>query len=413
MKPGQTAASRRARALVLASSPFAMFLATDAAAQTRAAVDVSIGATAATDPFLLDTPDSEAIGVNLTVDPSISFEGDATTVTFQGRLSLDQYLSRYGLDESVNLGLTGNHRFDERTRLSTSSSFSSSRSVTRHRFALGQIDLGGVEPGQFPAQPVIDPTLGSLGGRTNSLDASLSLERLLTPTSALQVGSSVGLVRVGRGFGHDYRDAALRFGYSRRLSERTVALLNTEGNVIDYLGRRASDARLVSLLAGLERQLSNTFRMSGQVGVSSVWMDLPVSGQRQRFSLAAALDLCNQNEWTSLCAFGSHRAQPTAVGGISNVTAFGVSYAQRVSEKGRASLSGSYGRSGESLGLNLPQPNAGSRVIGVAATYAHDVAPRIAGYVTPSFSSVSDRVSGARQNYQVVLGVRFRLGNRR
>ena len=79
MKPRKAPHLGHIRAIALAGLPLAILPAAQAGAQTRASVDVSVGATAATDPFLVDGPDSGAIGANLTIDPSIFVEGDATT----------------------------------------------------------------------------------------------------------------------------------------------------------------------------------------------------------------------------------------------------------------------------------------------------------------------------------------------
>jgi hypothetical protein len=406
-------AFRRSRGAALAGAALAILASAGAAAQTYGHVDVSAGIVAASDPFLVGGNDTTAVGANITVDPSIYYEGDTTTLTLQGRVSVDQYFDRYGTDESVALRANGRHRLDERTTLSANSSFTSSRSVSRHAFGLGQLDRGGVGPGEFPEQPIIDPTLGGLGGRTTSLRVSTSLERLLSPTSSVQAGASFGLTRINQALGQDYRDAAITLGYSKRLSERSVALVNGEVSLVDYLNQPVGDGRLVTIMAGLERWLSDTLRVSGQVGVTAVWTDLPGGDSDQRSSFAASLDLCRQGARTNLCATGSRRAQPTLAGGISNVTALGLSYGRTVGVRGHASLSGNYGRSDRGFAPGSLLTGERSQVLGLAASYNHDLNTRMSAYITPSFSSASNRGLARRENYQVMLGIRYRLGRLR
>jgi hypothetical protein len=401
---------RRSRCTALSGAVLATLVSTGAPAQTHGSVDVSAGIVAASDPFLVGGNDTAAVGANITIDPSIFYEDDTTTFTLQGRVSVDQYFDRYGTDESVALRANGRHRLDERTSLLASSSFTSSRSVSRHVFGLGQLDPGGVGPGEFPEQPIIDPTLGGLGGRTTSLRASTSLERLLSPTSSVQAGASVGLTRINQAIGEDYRDAAITLGYSKRLSERSVALVNGEVSLVDYLNQPVGDGRLVTIMAGLERRLSDSVSVSGQAGVTAVWTDLPGGDSDQRLSFAASLDLCRQNARTSLCATGSRRARPTLAGGISNVTALALSYGRSIGVRGHASLSGSYGRSTRNFAPGNPLASQGSEVLGIAASYDHELNTRMSAYIAPSFSSASNRGLARRENYQVMLGIRYRLG---
>jgi hypothetical protein len=74
-----------------------------ASAQSRASVDVSAGATAASNPYLLDGPNTSAAGVNLTIRPSLTVETGTSSVTFGGDLSFEEFFDKYGLDDSFQL----------------------------------------------------------------------------------------------------------------------------------------------------------------------------------------------------------------------------------------------------------------------------------------------------------------------
>lgn len=385
-------------------------MAHDARAEVRASVAVGTGATAATNPYLVQGDDTDALGVHLTIDPSIVFEDDTATYVVTGQVRLDHYFDRYGSDESVNLGIRGNQRIDERTSLSTNASFTSSRSVSQHRFGLGVPDLDGVAPGQFPDRPIIDPTLTDLGGRVNAFGVGVSVNHLLTPVSAIEVGGRLGLSRLTGGTDGDFKSGSLTSRYTRRLDERVSIRGSLDGGFADYLGRRTGDGKFLTALGGVEYQLSDTVFVSGELGVTSSWVKRAAGGTENRLGLAAGFDLCQRDERTNLCAFGSRRMQPTSIG-LSTVSSLGLSYGRQVSQEGRVSLSGSYGRTDNIRNTGAGVADGRRSVLGISATYSHDLSDRVFAYVSPGFSSISNRGTGGIRNYQGMVGISVRLGS--
>jgi hypothetical protein len=409
----QVTNGRPCRGVSLFAAVSACLVASEAAAETYATVDISAGGTAATNPYLVNGSDTEAVGANLTVDPTIVFEGEATTFRIDGRASIDQYLNRYGTDEALSLSVASKHQINERTTISGNLNFNSSRSVSSNRFLLGQVGIGELEPGQFPEGLIIDPTLAGLGGRANTFVATFGVDHQLDATSNLSLSGSTGWTWVEDGFGEDYRNSLLGVRYRKRLSEKTALVGRVEGGYADYRNQDSGDSVFVTSMAGAERQLSETTSLSAQLGASWVSGKTVLGTTDRSLSFAAALDLCKRAETGNGCVTLSRRPQPTAAGGVSTITAVSVSYFRLISAREQISVSANYGRSSGLRSGPVPLANRGSEVIGATASYSRRLSDRLSAYVSPSFTSASDRVAGSRENLQALIGVSYRLGQLR
>nr|WP_166180517.1 hypothetical protein [Altererythrobacter segetis] len=382
-----------------------------ARAQSRANVDVSAGATAASNPYLLDGPNTSAVGVNLTVRPSLAVETGTSSVTFWGGLSLEEFFDKYGLDGSVQLGAAGEHRIDEKTTLSTNVDFRSSKSAARQFYLGTPADIVGQS--QVPASSPIDPTLANVAGRSSRLSVNGSLKHLLDPKSSLVASAGVGLTRVSSGSGRDYRDSNFGLEYTRTLSETTSAVVTVNGGYANYLGQRAGDGLFVTSLVGVDHQLSQTLHFSGQIGASIAAVESPSGNRETTVAWAGNLDLCDKDGRGSACLTGTRATQPTSFGGLTTVSSVGLSYARTFGPRDTASVTAVYARTSQarlpfSTGLGRR-----SELVSVSGTYRRKLAERVAAFVTPSFASVNDDQSGRRQNYQALLGVSYIFGRTR
>lgn len=397
-----------ARRTLLAAAAAFCVVPLAARAETRVSVDVSLGATAASNPYLLDGPDTAAAGAHLTVDPAVFLENDDTSITLDGRLSMEKFFERYGLDESVAVGASGEHRLDERTTLTAEAGFRSSESAARRFF--GGPDLEGLEPGEFPDGAVIDPTLGNLAGRTNRLDVSASVEHLAGPGGVLTATAGLGLTRVESEFGEDYRDSRLDITYARRMTARTSLSATVNAGYVEYFGPRAGDGLFVTALAGGEHQFTESLYLSAQLGASLTAVETPAGGKDTSISWAGNLDLCDRGPRTTLCVTGARSAQPTSLGGLSTVSSIGLSYARSFGTTASVSATARYARSSRFRAALLPAANTTSELAAVSGTYRHNLNQRVSAFVTPSFTSIADEFSDRRENYQMLLGVSYHFG---
>jgi hypothetical protein len=404
------ARSAFAKAALLATASAVSLLPLAAAAETVAGVDVSVGGVAASNPYLEAGDDTGALGVNASIRPFVIATEDATTVTIDGELMLEDFFDDHGTDESARVGASIVHLLNERTTVTAGVNFLSSESGAR-RYYRGP-DLGGLEPGEFPNVDPIDPTLGNIAGRTTRLDVDASLSQAVSPNGVIDLSMGLGLTRVETAFGQDYRDSNTALSYSRRLNERTSLRFTADFGYADYFDRRFGDGMFVTTLAGVDHQLSPTMYGSLQLGLSYSDIKVLPSGRENITSWAARFNLCDTLARGTLCVNASRSAEPTSLGGITMVSAVGFNYGRTVGIDGYVSFTANYSKSGMSDSPVLLGRRK-SEIAYVDGTYTHQLGERVSAYVSPSFTANEDEFTCKEENYQVVLGITYRLGSLR
>lgn len=376
--------------------------------QTRASVDVSAGAIATSNPYLLHAPETAAAGANLTIDPSLLVETGNASVSFDGTLSLEKYFSRYGFDKSANIGGSGEFRVDERTTLTADVGFRTSKSAARRYYdGANLFDLG---PNEFPDSSIVDPTLANLGGRTSRLDANASVEHILNPRSVLTASMGLGLTRAASASARDYRDTNFTVGYNAKLAEKTSALVTLDMGYADYLNQRVGDGVFGTAMVGVDHQITESLHLSSQLGASFASVEALGGRKHESLTWAGKVDLCDKYSSDTACITGGRSTRPTALGGITTVNSVGATYARSFGEGADLSLTGTYAlstRSRAAVGLSA---RGRSELVTVRATYRHKVGERLSAFVTPSATAITDDISGRRKDYQVLLGLSYRLG---
>jgi hypothetical protein len=377
-------------------------------AQTRANMEISTGATAASNPYLVEQPDTAAAGASLTFAPSLTFDAGDASGSLDGSLDLEKYFGRYGLDESAMLRASGERHVDERTTVTANVGFRSSKSAARRFY--GDSALTPVASGDLPAAPLVDPTLANFGGRTSRLDVNAGIEHQTDPNSTFSASTGVGLTRVRANSGQDYRDASFSLGYQRRLDERTSVLTTLNAGYADYLSQLAGDGAFGTVMAGLDRQVSQSLHFSAQFGASLADVTSLGGGKGRTITWAGRIDACEAYPTGSACLTGERSARPTALGGITTVTSTRASYQRSLGIDADLSLTATYARSIRSH-LPLSAPVSGqSELVAVSGTYRHAIGERLSAFVTPSATMIEDDISGRRKDYQVLIGLSYRFG---
>lgn len=398
----------RAKLALFATASAVSIVPLSAIAQTVAGVDVSVGGVAASNPYLLTGDDTGSVGVNATVRPFVISTEDATTVTLDGFLMLEDFFDDNGTDESAQVGAGIVHLLNERTTVSADVSFQSTESGAR--FFYRGADLGGLEPGEFPESTPIDPTLGNISGRTTRLDVNAGLSQAVSTNGVIDLTMGVGLTRVESGAGQDYRDSSTTLSYARRINERTSLRFSADVGYANYFDRRAGDGLFVTTLAGVDHQLTETMYGTLQVGLSYSDVKVLLGGRENMTNWAAEFNLCDTLARGTLCISASRSAQPTSLGGITMVSAIGFNYGRAIGIAGQASFTANYSKSGISDSPVLLGRRK-SEVAYVEGSYSHRLGERVSAYVTPSFAANEDEFAGKEENYQVVLGITYRFGS--
>jgi hypothetical protein len=396
---------------VLLATATVSVLPTAAHAETVASVDASVGALAASNPFLIHGTDTESGAASLSLHPYVSVADGSNTVVLDGALYLENYFDHYGTDESAEVGASLEHRANERTTVSAAVSFFTSESAARHFY--GGADLDGLEPGEFPDSTVIDPTLGNIDGRTTRLDVGLALRQLVSVNSTIDLSAGIGSTHVESDTGLDYRDSRSGLGYTRRLNERTSFVANVDVGYADYYNIDVGDGLFVTTLAGVDHQFTESMYGSIQLGFSYAAVKTLLSGRLEVTNWAASVDLCDLLARGTLCVTGSRGMQPTSQGGITMVSAVGVSYGRTIGTAGHISMGATYQKSGTSEVVPTLLGRRENEVAYFSGTYTHEIGERLSAFLTPSFTSNDDEFDGKEENYQVQVGISYHFGSAR
>lgn len=381
-----------------------------AAAETQARLDASLGATAASNPYLLDRDDAEAIGADLTLRPLITLSEDDTVVTLDGQVTLETFFDDQEVNDTVQIGASVEHRANERTTMTASAGFRTSESAARRFF--GGRDLNDLDPGEFPSGPIIDPTLAIASGRATRFDAQFTVRQLVSTNGVLDLTAGAGLTRVEGDDGADLRDNKLAASYARSLDERTALRVSVDGGYVDYLDRRVGDGYFITALAGADYQFSESMYGSVQLGVSYSATDTVSAGRRKLTDWSATFDLCDMLARGTLCVTASRSAQPTSLAGITTVSAIGLNYQRVIGADGNVSLAANYSRSDTPASRFSGLRSRRSEIANVAATYSHRLNHRLSAFVSPSFTAIGSEFFGWVENYQVVAGITYHFGSR-
>ena len=370
-------------------------------------VDVSLGATADSNPFL-ETNGSSTISATLQIEPKVYWEDETTNVSLDANLRVSQYMERYGNDIGGRIGVQGRKQIDKRTSLAVSAGFQSSRSTFRDDF-LANLN-GSLDTVKFPALEFNDLTIVGRRTRVMTLDAYVGLDHTISEDDAINLFGTTSYSRFAGSAQSDYRTGTLGARYRRQLSERTSATAGVSATVADYVGINTGDARIVSPQIGVENRINERLTWTANLGVSIASVDNSQRVARTSAYLTAALSLCDKGVKSALCGSLTRSAEPTAFGGIRPVTNVAFSYERQLTLNDRVSVTGRYGRIGQSdAAFTVIQPK-NSQLFGAAATYDKAINDRLSFFVSPSFTRVLEKPLRNASNYAVTVGVRMRLG---
>lgn len=390
----------------------AVFVPYAVSAQSRATVDVSVGARGSTNPYLAGS-DATVGSATLSVDPSIILEDERTTFGFEGHFQVAQYSSRHGTDAAGSLSIRGQTQLNERTSLSTSMSGRSSRSA----HDILQLNTA---PQQQPESsgPIVpdiiqpDLTVAGSGSRINNLSSQISLQRALAPGSTLSFGLNGGITETSGRVLNDYAQLGLNISYTRQLSERAYLVGVVQASRADYKDRSTGDGTYVTPLAGFNYRLGETVSLSAQAGVTVATVNDGTGDDIEHLDFAANISLCRQAGLSRLCANVARSSQPTALGGISTADNAGISYSLQTGARNNLTLNARYGRT--SRIEEAVRTGGNVEVFGFGGRYSHELSRRLAVYGSTSLTRTNYTLgSRSRDSVQIEVGIRQRFGDLR
>jgi len=389
----------------------------------RLSADISTSAAYSNNPFSLADTDTGSSLLALDFSPRFQILTQRSTVTVSANANLQQYLRRYGGNDSysgaVDYALRASERITAHTRLELSSAVLGAFNGYRPTF--GATDSGVLPGSTAPAastpaatqlSPVTDIGLYGLRTRRNLVRLSGDLSFGLSSRDSLIVsgyGEAARYDAVPQFSNYDAFSASL--GYSRQVTDRISVGLRASASSFNYKAPN-SNSRVFPIEVTISGRLSERWSVDGAIGATFV--DNNAVGSTNRTSPSGNVNLCRRGDLSSLCIQASHQASPTGFAGTQYVTNAGLSWTTRLSEKANLSLSANYSKvSDDSVLLvpgNIPFPTDFGQAI---ASYDRRISERLRFFVSANYRALINGNAGRPKDFGGQIGISYRLGDTR
>lgn len=416
----RTGCALGAVALTLALCPATAF----AQSQERLSADVSATAGYSNNPFSSLGSDTGSALVTIGIAPRYQILTERSTVTLSGDANVQQYLRRYGRNDSYSGAVDYQTRPSERvtahTRIDLSSAVLGSFNSYQPFAGLGSTTGTGTTTGTttpvipIPATdvsalpPLTDIGLYGLRNRrqtarlSGDVGLTLSAQDSLTVSGYTEATRYKGVAQFG-----DFEAYSGSLGYSRRVSERWNVGLRGSISAFDYR-TAGGDSKVFPIEATVSGRLSQIWSIDGSVGVTFV--DSDALGSTRQTSISGSLNLCRQGELSSLCLQGSRQVSPTGLVGSQYVTSAGLNWSMRLSERENLSLNGNYSKVGGNRAQAL-LPGLQSEFAQATAGYNRRVTERLGLLASANYRRFLSGNAGRPADFGGQIGISYRLGD--
>lgn len=413
--------ARRAIAFTLLALPSIAI----AQSEERFSTDVSATAGYSNNPFSVIGTDTGSALLTIDVAPRYQILTERSTVTVSADANLQQYLRRYGRNDSysgaVDYALRPGERITAHTRLDLSSSVLGAFGGYQPISGIGTIGTGTLPgttapivplPVVTPLVPVTDIGLFGLRNRRNLVRLSGDMSLGLSLRDSLTVSGYAEATRYNSvpQFG-DYDAYSASLGYSRQISDRmTIGLRGSASNFIYKTDN--SSSRVFPIEATLSVRVNERWNLDGALGATFV--NNNSAGSTSRTSLSGNINLCRRGELTSTCIQAARQASPTGLVGTQYVTSAGLNWSKRLSELANLSLSANYSKvGGDSTRLlpgNLPIQTEFAQAV---VSYDRRISERLRLITSANYRQLLNGNAGRPKDFGGQLGISYRIGDTR
>jgi hypothetical protein len=391
------------RVAVLAIAPGTLCVATPASADTRMGVNVSVGGSVDSNPYLTNGGGVDVSG-SVQIDPWLKLSDEVSSLNVFGSVTARQYAkSANGTDISGTLNMAGSHRLSPYVTVNGGVSYLTSRNGINQGFFV-------VNPND-PAPPITTPlpdiSLAGTRTRSQSMTANAGISARLSALD--QLGGSVTVSRstYDSPAGNDFNYLNGALNYSHTLSERMAITASVRYGKSNYFGTRVGDGTIISPEAGIDMKLSENLTLNASLGVSFSRSQLASGAKTKATALSGNARLCRTQIGGAMCLVAARTAQPTGLGSIETLTSISVNYDTRLSS--RDSINAGIGANFSNRDTAPVTGPRASKYYSANATWSHSFSRRLSGYVSPSYSRVSDP-SNSYDSFRVSAGLRLTFG---
>lgn len=323
----------------------------------------TVGGNYSTNPFLTGEGDG-AGSTQLDVRTSLQLIDGVNDAVISANYNRSDYFSRYGSNDGYGATVSANKRLNPRAGLQLGVSYDSQILGNLNGFNLPALspgltpatgtDTGGVVSPVVTAPVIVAPVLGGVNGdvgliglrqRRSQISAQLSGSYALTSLSSVNLGvtGSKSLYPDSGAQLSNFKSYGLNFGYNRTVSEISSVGFQVSASKIDY--DQGLSSQIYTPRLTYSRTLSELWSANASVGAGIA------RGDRRSTSVSLSVEgsVCRQGERGSGCLTASRVPNATGLGGVSVVTAIGLSYSRQLSEAMSMGASASYNRTGNGL----------------------------------------------------------------
>lgn len=384
-------------------------LASPANADTKATLDVSAGARAATNPYLVAGSSTGSAATTIEVAPAVVTSNGRSTLRLDGSGRYDRHFRRYGDDVSARAALTFDQRFSERTQLTLGGQFTTSMGGARDLFR-ADTGAGAAGTGVPALDPTADVTVTGARFRQYNYGANARFSSRLSARGQLSLGAGANFFDSSQGLGQPYSQYITDAGYSHILSDRGQVGVQVGYSKIDYRNRVAGDGDVITPSLTGTFKLSPTFSVSGRLGASFSAIRQLNGIKARNTAFAGQISLCKDSARAVFCLSGSRNVQATSLGGVSTVTTVSLSNNLRLSERDTLTLAGNYGQT-EQPTASAAQFGANRAKLALAsAVYSRRISERLFLTVSPQFEKAWGQAVKRDANVAGMIGLRYRFG---
>lgn len=373
-------------------------------AEEKAFVDASVGATAASNPFLDFGSDTSSVGISAEIEPVFLSKDQLQTLELRANVRATQYLRRYDSDLAGSLRVSAERRLSPSATIRGAGSFYSSRTGLRDILRTGLVTEGVT---QSPTTPLPDISFVGQRTRTTVLHAEGGADLRISPRETLGLNAGTTLTKFKRRAQSDYRYSVVGLSYLRTLSPQTSVGTYVQVAESAYLNQRSGDGVIVTGQLRLRHQINPTLSLNASGGLSHARIARAGEGHRSFISLSGDVQLCDQRDDRAICFHASRSTQPTAFGGVSALTNVALDYSNRLSRRDELTVGARYARTSEAT---EESGRADRTLFGGVATLARKFDQRLSAFVSPTVEVLTDEGAENRENFQINVGLRYRFG---
>lgn len=401
--------------------------------EDRLSVDVIGSAGYLNNPFAIADGDTGSALASVDILPRYQILSENSAFTISGAATLQQYLRRYGRNDSYSAAVDYEVRPSERLRAHTRLDLSSAVVGANNTFLPGIIGAGQVIPAQggpvgtgVPVtgpSPIIVPLPGFTPGFTDvGLFGLRNRRRLARLSSDGSLGVSVRDSLTFSAYGEltryrdlplfgDYEAYGASLGYTRRMSDRLTLGVRASASKFDYR-QENSDSRVFPLEVTASARLSPIWTVDGALGVT--FIDSDAAHSTSSTSVSGNVNACRRGELSTMCLQASRQVSATGLVGSQYVTTAGLSWSRRLGERENVSLNASYSNvggndevlvgNGQPLQTEFAQATAG---------YDRQLSERLRFVASATYRQLLDGNDGRPKDFGGQVGLSYRLGDPR